>query len=329
MYSNDLKHKVVQLREDGLSYRKIAQILHLSVSVVHYMCKKRNNIDKKRGPKSKISTKYSRKIKRSLQKMVNNNEKITARKVIDSESLNVSKSTVQRYLRSNFYQYGAIKKEIILSDKHKQSRTEICKSWLKQNIDFNKVVMSDEKKFNLDGPDGWFSYYPVKGKKQTRQKSQQGGGGLLVSGWIFSDGSFHLEYLTESVNSDNYIHLLKEKIIPLVKSSMKNDYILQQDNATPHTSNKTQLFLKNSGVNVLNWPAKSPDLNITEQVWGYLSEKVYEGPRILNAAQLREKIDHVCSKFKKEISSLIKNAYGTYFARVLKVITLNGKKLPQ
>ena len=47
MYSNDLKHKVIQLREDGLSYREISQILHLSVSVVHYMCNKGNNIASK------------------------------------------------------------------------------------------------------------------------------------------------------------------------------------------------------------------------------------------------------------------------------------------
>ena len=60
---------------------------------------------------------------------------------------------MQRYLRSNFYKYRAIKNEKILSDKNKRSRTEICKSRLKQNIDFNKVVMSDEKKFNLDGPE--------------------------------------------------------------------------------------------------------------------------------------------------------------------------------
>ena len=90
----------------------------------------------------------------------------------------------------------------------------------------------------------------------------------------------------------------------------------------PHTSKKTLSFLENNNVKVLKWPTKSPDLNITEQVWGYLSE-------ILNAAQLREKIDHICSKFKNEISSLIKNAYSTYFERVLKVITLKGKKLSQ
>ena len=95
MYSNDLKHKVIQLKEDSLSYREIS----------HYMCNNGNNFAKKRGPKSKISSKYSRKIKRSLQKLVNNYEKITARKVIDSEFLKVSKSKVQRYLRSNFYKY--------------------------------------------------------------------------------------------------------------------------------------------------------------------------------------------------------------------------------
>ena len=91
MYSNDLKHKVIQLREDGLSYREISKTLPLSVSVVHYMCNEENNIAKNRGPKSKISLKYSRKIKRSLQKLVNNDEKITVRKGIDSEFLNVSK----------------------------------------------------------------------------------------------------------------------------------------------------------------------------------------------------------------------------------------------
>ena len=93
----------------------------------------------------------------------------------------------------------------------------------------------------------------------------------------------------------------------------------------PHTSKKILSFLENNNVKVLKWPAKSPDLNITEQVWGNLSEKVYEGPKILNAAQLREKIDHICSKFKNEISSLIKNVYSTYFEWVLKVITLKRK----
>ena len=54
MYSNDLKQKVIQLREDGLSYREISQILYLSVSVVHYMCNNGNNIAKKRGPNQKF-----------------------------------------------------------------------------------------------------------------------------------------------------------------------------------------------------------------------------------------------------------------------------------
>ena len=124
--------------------------------------------------------------------------------------------------------------------------------------------MSDEKKFNLDDSDAWFSYYLLKGKKQTRQKNQQGRCGLLVSGWIFSGDTFHLEYLHKHVNSDTYFDFLKEKIIPFIESLMKNNFILEQDNAPPHTSKKTLSFLENNNVKVLKWAAKSPDLNITE-----------------------------------------------------------------
>ena len=50
--------------------------------------------------------------------------------------------------------------------------------------------------------------------------------------------------------------------------------ILQHDNARPHTARITTQFLAQNGVNVLEWPAVSPDQNPIEHMWDELGRRV-------------------------------------------------------
>ena len=54
-----------------------------------------------------------------------------------------------------------------------------------------------------------------------------------------------------------------------------NGWRFQQDNAPIHTSNHTKNFFTDTDIEVLECPADSPDLNLIENLWGYLFQKVY------------------------------------------------------
>ena len=54
------------------------------------------------------------------------------------------------------------------------------------------------------------------------------------------------------------------------------------DNAKPHVSKLTNEWLKDNNINVIDWPAYSPDLNPIENVWIILVRMVYANGKQYN-----------------------------------------------
>ena len=55
-----------------------------------------------------------------------------------------------------------------------------------------------------------------------------------------------------------------------------DNFIFQQDNARAHTTKHTKEFFAKNNINVMEWPALSPDLSWIESIWAYVAMRLHQ-----------------------------------------------------
>jgi len=123
--------------------------------------------------------------------------------------------------------------------------------------------------------------------------------GVMIWGCMAANGVGRIAVIQGTVTAREYIDdILSLRMMPSARDLFlagnhavraKPDFIFQQDNAPCHTAHICTAWFRRNGVEVLDWPGNSPDLNPIENLWSRLKTLVARR-RPTNRRQLIESI---------------------------------------
>jgi hypothetical protein len=315
------KGQITALHAENFTIGQIATRIGRSPNVVRHFLTLGDKYGTKRfhGRKQSISPR----VKRSIFKEVGN-QTVSCAQVKSNLAIPQSRRTILRVIRSNKnLKYLKRKKKPALKLSHKVNRLSWARSKVGWGQQWQNVVFSDEKKFNLDGPDGFRHYWhDLRKEELIFSKHHSGTGTVMIWAGFSSKGKTNLGFVKPSSTALHYQQVLQTHLLPDWNRVGGPAAIFMEDNAPIHKAHSTKAWFRGQKIKVMEWPAYSPDLNPIENVWGVLARKVYaNGKQFDNVVDLKTAVQEAWNDIGQEY---LDNLVESMPNRVAEVIFKHG-----
>ena len=237
----------------------------------------------------------------------------------------LSNTSVRRILRRSGYINCKARRKPLISERNAKERLAFALKHVNTDpLMWRRVIFSDETQVQQSINDRGSKVWRKRGtafSSQNTNSSDKHPASVMMWGCMSFGGVGQLVEVAGKIDSLKYCDTINDNLMLSAHSlGLGNDYYFQQDNAPVHTSRYTRAFFALQGIQLLEFPAQSADLNPIEHLWAWIKKRVKQIERI-HRLSLRNAIE----KAWKEVPlSLIQSLVDSMPRRLQAVIASNG-----
>lgn len=294
-HSTELKETVVRMNNSGLPPSQIAKHCDLPVNSVKSILrrfKKRGTVEslKPSGRPKKLSDRDVR----SLVSDVKTERRATLQDITNNMVTKVSTSTVRRALGNEGIHSRVARKKPYLSDKHMVDRFAFAKKYVGYAPDFwKRVIWCDKSSFEIGKNSRlirvWRRPHEEFEPDCLAPTFRSGRVSLMIWAAISWEMKSELAFMESGKRTaTDYVEVVYNG--PLRKMMEQiSDAILMEDGAPIHRSKAPKEWREQHGLEKLDWPAQSPDLNPIENIWMQMKDHVQKRqPSVKSTTDMKE-----------------------------------------
>ncbi|GFW23459.1 transposable element Tc3 transposase [Trichonephila clavipes] len=272
--------RIVAYRDCGLSFREIARRVGRNQTTVMRICDRwmQEGTTDRRGRSHPPQCTTSRE-DRQIVRMAVTDHSVTSRTIAQHIESVKHHSESERTIRSRFQQTDLSARRkllgLLLTQNHRRLRRQWCDERRMWAAEWNEVVFTtDESRICMQDHNGRIRVWRHRGERMQNscvmQRHTGPAPGIMVWGGIGYHSRTSLVRIAGTLNSQHYISEVLEPVVLLYLQGL-DAAIFQQDNARPHVARIVQRSFVNHQIELLPWPARSPDLSTIENMWSMVA----------------------------------------------------------
>jgi len=224
-------------------------------------------------------------------------------------------------LNKSGFVYGKPPKTTELEPEEKENRVTYCKNMLKRKGEpITETFFSDEMGISLREAHNIYAWMAPRKQVKIAKPAKN----VRVNCWgaISRRGTTSLEIFKKPKKTDGYREMVEEHIEEM-EDLFPEGFFFQQDNLSTHQAAEPDL--KRQGLDIMEFPAYSPDLSPIENLWGTLKGRV-----ACDLSRTQTKLENSLQRHWRELTE--EESLGPYFddlkTRYKKCIEMKGERLP-
>ena len=264
-----LLQRIVRLSTDGNSQREAARMLGVSQGYISKILRRNRETgrphQRKRGGSMKISKPRE---DRQLPRMLRTNRFISVPRLRMQMIRRFGRRmSIRRRLLAARYWSRRPARCPRLTLEHRRR----CHEWGRRHRvlglrQWRHCIFSDESRFSLHHSDGRVRVRRRQGERLIDVSSLMME--IVYNGVQSTMGGNELVVVDGAMNPHRDIQILRNQMLTWATVVFGRNFVYAQDNAPPHTTRDTAAFSDQQDVEVMDWPARSPDMNPIEHVLG-------------------------------------------------------------